>query len=230
MKNSFYFSHDYNASQDDKILELRSVFGNEGYALYFYCLETMAQRGDGYIIASLMGGLSVGYGVPKATLVSFLSKCEELGVFYKDKKGYYSKRMIEHLNLRQKLSNAGKRGAINRWENGGAIGGANGKERKEKEEKRKKKKEISENFEKRISKFLNCRIKDLEIEDFNEDREISRQYAEKILSSCEDFEKLWEEIMPKAKGITSVKTLYQTFFLRKRGESDKVAKKKTPKK
>ena len=81
MKETFYFQHDYNASNDDKIMELRSIFNNEGYALYFYCLETMAQRGDGYIIASLMGGLSVGYSVPKEKLLQFLEKCVEINLF-----------------------------------------------------------------------------------------------------------------------------------------------------
>ena len=31
MKNSFYFLHDCNARNDEKILELRSKFKNEGY-------------------------------------------------------------------------------------------------------------------------------------------------------------------------------------------------------
>ena len=41
MKESFYFSHDYNARNDQKILMLRGKFGNEGYALFFYILETI---------------------------------------------------------------------------------------------------------------------------------------------------------------------------------------------
>ena len=49
MKESFYFSHDYNARNDQKILMLRGKFGNEGYALFFYILETMAEESQGYI-------------------------------------------------------------------------------------------------------------------------------------------------------------------------------------
>jgi hypothetical protein len=34
-----YFSHDYDASGDEKIEALRSICGNDGFAFYFICLE-----------------------------------------------------------------------------------------------------------------------------------------------------------------------------------------------
>lgn len=135
MKDSYYFQHDYNARNDDKILELRGEYGNEGYAVFFYCLETMAERGDGYIIGGLIGGLSLGYGVTKAWLLGFLDKCVEIGAFEKDEKGYFSPRMIQHIKLRNSFKLSGKKGADKRWGNRGAIRGANAKERKGKERK-----------------------------------------------------------------------------------------------
>ncbi len=115
MKDTYYFQHDYSARNDDKILELRSQYGNEGYAVFFYCLETMAERGDGFIDGSTMGGLSLGYGVTKEWLEKFLNDCVALKLFLKSDKGFYNSRMIEHLKLRKSLSLQGKNGAKKRW-------------------------------------------------------------------------------------------------------------------
>jgi hypothetical protein len=131
MKETFYFAHDYNARNDDKLLELRDKYKNEGYAVYFYCVETMAERGDGYIMPSLIGGLSLGYGVAKEWLKEFLDFCVEINLLNKDENGYFSQRMIEHLNTREMFKQQGIKGAKIRWKNSPP----NAKERKGKESK-----------------------------------------------------------------------------------------------
>jgi len=170
MKNTYYFQHDYSARNDDKILELRSRYGNEGYAVFFYCLETMAERGDGFIDNSTMGGLSLGYGVTKEWLETFLNYCVELKLFLQNDKGFYNSRMIEHLKLRKSLSLQGKNGAKKRW---GSYSPpiANPMQRKGKERKgntnTKTKKKDSEtsspeeefNFKREIDKLLDSKSK-----------------------------------------------------------------------
>ena len=142
-KESFYFTHDYGARNDPKILELRSEYGLEGLGLYWCIVETLAEADDGYINPNLLAGLSIGYGVTKAKLqeqIDFMIKVELLR---EDENGYFSKRMMEHKQIRKKLSEAGKKGAKKRWENnreakGGLKGGhgtPNAKERKGKEKK-----------------------------------------------------------------------------------------------
>ena len=115
MKETFYFSHDYNARNDDKILEIRAKYKSTGYAIYFYCLEVMAERGDGYIIPSLLGGLSLGFGVDKDWLLEFLEFCVQIKIFEKNDTGFFSSRIIEHLKFRANLSQAGSRGAEKKW-------------------------------------------------------------------------------------------------------------------
>jgi len=56
-KSSFYFDHDYNARNDQKILELRSEFGWHGYGLYFAILENLCEA-NGYLTRESIGGLS----------------------------------------------------------------------------------------------------------------------------------------------------------------------------
>lgn len=133
-KESFYFRHDYNARNDDKILELRSRFGGEGYGVFWMIIETMAENEGGGIKASLIGGLSHGYGVAKGWLNDFLTECVNIGLLYEESGTYYSKRLLTHKEFRKFLSQKGADGAKKR------CGGysppnttPNAKERKEKE-------------------------------------------------------------------------------------------------
>lgn len=130
---SGFFPHDYDSANDDKILQLRGEFGLNGYALFWMCLETMAKNEDGVVKASLIGGLSLGYGVTKEELEKFLLGCIKVGLFYKKEGNFASYRMDEHREFRKTLSDSGKLGAEKRWGNRGANSGANAqKEQKEK--------------------------------------------------------------------------------------------------
>lgn len=40
-KDAYFFSHDCNARNDPKILALRSVYGAEGYGVYFIQLKSI---------------------------------------------------------------------------------------------------------------------------------------------------------------------------------------------
>lgn len=45
-KDAFYFPHDSNARRDNKILAMTSVYGNEGYGLYWRILEVLRDQPD----------------------------------------------------------------------------------------------------------------------------------------------------------------------------------------
>lgn len=133
-KESFYFQHDYNARNDDKILELRSVFGAEGYGVFWMIIETMAENDNGGLKASLIGGLSHGYGMAKGRLQEIIIGCISIGLFYEEEGYYFSKRLLTHKEFRKYLSEKGREGAIKKW--GGHSppnGHAYAKERKGKE-------------------------------------------------------------------------------------------------
>lgn len=121
MKESFYFPHDNDARNDDRILELRSCYGNEWYALFFYTLETMSQSEDWSINRVAIGGLSLGYSVDRGMLENFYAKCLELWLFYEEDWKIFSERMVAHKNSRRELSEAWKRGALKRWKNSHPI-------------------------------------------------------------------------------------------------------------
>lgn len=114
-KETYYFSHDYNARNDEKILELRSAYGAEGYGLFWMLVETMAENENGGVKATLIGGLSLGYGVAKARLLQIVGLCIEVGLFYEKEGYYFSNRLLQHKEWRKSLSESGKNGAEKRW-------------------------------------------------------------------------------------------------------------------
>jgi len=129
-KETFYFQHDYNARNDDKILQLRDKFGAEGYGIFWMIIETMAENEKGGAKAGLIGGLSLGYGVAKERLVEVLEYCVEIELLYEDAGYYYSKRLLTHKEFRKSLAENGALGAAKRWR---GYSPPNAKERKGKE-------------------------------------------------------------------------------------------------
>ncbi len=133
-KDAYYFSHDYNARNDERILELRSQFGAEGYGVFWMIVETMAENENNGIKCNFIGGLSLGYGVAIGRLQEIIECCKSLELFH-EKDGYlFSKRLLEHKEFRKNLSENGVEGAKKRW---GGYSPPNAKERKGKEKKEK---------------------------------------------------------------------------------------------
>ena len=199
MKESFYFPHDNDARNDDRILELRSCYGNDWYALFFYTLETMSQSEDWGINRVAIGGLSLGYGVDKGMLESFYQKCIDLWLFFEENWKIFSQRMLQHKNARRELSEAWKRGAAKRWKNSHPISPPNsnpiarkGKERKgnivnssievlEEKPKQKTPKEIAEEF------FAT------EPEQIVSSLSVDPEHREKVLGEIRKFISCWTE-------------------------------------
>ena len=134
MKNkSYYFSHDYNAANDTKVLFLRHQLGMEGYGIYWFIIERLADAG-GKLPLELIPVLAMQM---QSTDIKVKGVIMQFDLFSIDEGEFWSERLNDHLGLRAKLSQSGKNGAISRWKNGeanrGAIGEGNAKKRKEKE-------------------------------------------------------------------------------------------------
>jgi len=127
--NTYYFSHDYNAANDTKILFLRHQLGMEGYGIYWYLIEQLANAG-GKLPLELIPVLAMQMHCTDVKVNGVLMNFD---LFTIESGEFWSHRLQDHLELRLKLSESGKTGANNRWANRGAIGGGNAKERKGKE-------------------------------------------------------------------------------------------------
>lgn len=126
-KDTFYFQHDFNARNDEKILELRACYGAEGYGIFWMIVETMAENENGGVKASLMAGLSLGYGVAIGRLSEIISTCLNVGLFVEKDGYYFSNRLLKYKEFRKSMSHFGREGSQKRWgKNREAIGGLKG--------------------------------------------------------------------------------------------------------
>ena len=119
MKDAFYFPHDANASNDEKLLHIVSKFGMSGYGLYWCWIEAMHESMDGKLTVKLIEGLSLRFRVDKDLLLQFYNEAITIGLFICDDKKYWSQRVLrnkdEFEQKRLKKSEAGKRGMQARW-------------------------------------------------------------------------------------------------------------------
>ena len=145
-KDIFYFSHDSNARNDEKIVEIRMNFGWEGYGLYFAIIETLREQ-ENYTypsnaIAKLAFSFNIGVEKLKPIYESFFSTgllIEKDGVFYSES---LMKRMEKIDESRAKRAAAGRKGGIAKAKAQQSSG------KKRKKSKIKKGNNIDPNFEK----------------------------------------------------------------------------------
>ena len=100
MAKNEYFSHDYNARQDPKILALIQDHGMEGYGCYWVIVEILHQQG-GYINRKLSKPIAFNFHINENVVTDVFNK---YGLFNKTKANYYSKRVLANIAERQKKS------------------------------------------------------------------------------------------------------------------------------
>jgi hypothetical protein len=140
--NTFYFSHDFNAHNDVKILFLRQQLGMEGYGIYWFLIESLADAG-GVLPLKIIPVLSMQMQTNEVKVSAVINEFDLFNVV--DDK-FFSVRLNEHLskvnNIKSINSQKGKRSAEvrrlnsveHRLNNGStAAEQRKGKERKEKE-------------------------------------------------------------------------------------------------
>ncbi|MGX9223966.1 Lin1244/Lin1753 domain-containing protein [Lactiplantibacillus plantarum] len=119
MNMNNYFSHDSNARNSSKMLQVRMKYGAEGYGIYFMLLERLRDEDDYKSVKdynAIAFDLRVDASIIKAVVEDF-----GLFVFTDDGKYFYSegfnKRMAFKDEKSKRRSEAGKKGAQKRWAN-----------------------------------------------------------------------------------------------------------------
>jgi hypothetical protein len=116
-KKTYYFPHDANARNDEKILAVRMKYGMEGYGIYFALIEKLLESTD-YILLKDYNTIAFELRVGAEKIKSIV---EDFGLFQFTECGklFYSEslnsRMIPLEEVRDKRSIAGKIGAEKRW-------------------------------------------------------------------------------------------------------------------
>lgn len=111
MNKSLYFSHDYTASDDVKILFLRQSLGMEGVGIFWYIIERMAQAG-GRLPLKIIPVLSMQMQVTETKVQGVVNNFE---LFEIEEHDFFSRRLMETIDLRKTLQDAGLKGAAKRW-------------------------------------------------------------------------------------------------------------------
>jgi hypothetical protein len=111
--NSFYFTHDYNAANDSKVLFMRQQLGMEGYGIFWFIVEQLAQAG-GFLPTKVIPVLAMQMQVTEAKVQAVINNYE---LFMLVDQNFYSERLNKHLEVRKQLSDAGRKGAEKKWLN-----------------------------------------------------------------------------------------------------------------
>jgi uncharacterized protein YdaU (DUF1376 family) len=160
-KDTFYFSHDYNARNDPKLVKLRVQLGHEAIGVYWSLVEYLYEQ-KGYLNINELDLIADSLHT-KFDLLEKIVKNFDL--FILKEKEFYSKAIIKRLKLRTEKSQKLKENARKGWEkrktegmqlhsNGNAIAmqtecNSNAiKERKGKERKGKENTTIAQNKKK----------------------------------------------------------------------------------
>jgi len=135
-KNVFYFSHDYFARNDPKLLNLRRVYGMEGLGIY-WCLVEIIYEQEGKINLKDIETIAFELRTECDRIASIIN---DFDLFIFNENYFTSKSVLERLKERENKSNKARESAIKRWGDANALRthceGNAIKERKGKERKR----------------------------------------------------------------------------------------------
>lgn len=119
VKNAFFFSHDCNARNNGKILELRSEYGAEAYGIYFMLIELLMESTD-YMLKRKYSTLAFALQVD-AVLLQKVVEDYELFDFSDNEDFFFSPSLLKRVrpleSLREKRRQAGVKSGESRRKN-----------------------------------------------------------------------------------------------------------------
>lgn len=160
-KDAYFFSHDCNARNDPKILALRSVYGAEGYGVYFMLVEILREQPDYKLAVNkyIWSTLAMQMQVEASKLEQIINDCctefSENGntLLVNDGEYLYSASLLRRMGKVDDISNLRREAARKRWENkpckgsdnsDGCSDDANAGQKQSKEKKSKEKQSKAE--------------------------------------------------------------------------------------
>ena len=145
-KDTFYFSHDYNCRNDEKIKKLIRKHGMQGYGLFWAIVEDLYNNAN----ALRMDYDGIAYDL-RSDINIITSVINDFDLFVFNGDYFGSNSVQERLNQRNNKSEKARKSANYRWDNANALQTQNDsnaiKERKGKEIKGKEIKEINISFD-----------------------------------------------------------------------------------
>lgn len=148
-KEAYYFSHDSNARNDKKILDMLSVYGAKGYGWYWMIVEMMRDASDYKLDMQSkysFNAFALQLYADSTEIKDFIMDCiHEFGLFESDGSFFWSNSLLRRMEKKKKVSESRSNAANKRWNNANASNPdanamqTDAKESKGKESKRNKK-------------------------------------------------------------------------------------------
>ena len=114
-KDAYYFPHDSNARNDQRLMKIRMDYGITGYGVYFGIIEILREQTGYYLNRGDIDGIAFDLRVEKDVVDDIIKSYD---LFEIDGDIWYSrslKRRMERLDeRRQKLSKAGRKGGLSK--------------------------------------------------------------------------------------------------------------------
>lgn len=112
MKNVPWFSHDFNARDDEKILIMRMTHGWNAYGLYWAIIE-MLRASENYKLQTQYDSIAYALQTDREIIRSII---ESFDLFVVDGTTFYSKSLVERMLIKDEKSAEASKSAKIRWE------------------------------------------------------------------------------------------------------------------
>lgn len=176
-KEAYYFSHDANARQDEKILMLRAEHGWEGYGIYWALIEMMFESSDSVLNHSKIKGIAVSYNIDITLLQSVINTCITEELFNSDNEHFWSesltRRKMKFLDSKAQKSEAGSKGMAKRWGN-----------------RQPKDNDVNNGVITENNKVKESKVKEIKVKEIKESNK--KEYADYVFLTETEYDKLTE--------------------------------------
>lgn len=113
VKEAYYFSHDGNARNDEKLLAVRMKYKWEGYGLFWAIVEKLRESTD-YTLSKDYNLIAFDLRTD-ASMIKSLIEDFGLFVFTEDGKYFYSERLSNSMKFKETKSKKASENALKRW-------------------------------------------------------------------------------------------------------------------
>lgn len=111
-KDTFYFSHDYNARNDPKLQKVLMKLGHAGKSVFWDLIEMLYEQ-DGYLNLAECENYAFALRTDIECIKSLIN---DFDLFQKNKDKFWSKSVLERIKIRDNKSQKAKESAKKRWQ------------------------------------------------------------------------------------------------------------------
>jgi hypothetical protein len=110
-KEAYYFSHDSNAKDDPKILQLRMELGWEGYGLFWALIELLRNESD-YRMRTHYKSIAFALQTQEDRVKKLIN---DFDLFVIDEQCFWSESLLKRMELKEERSEKARESAKKRW-------------------------------------------------------------------------------------------------------------------